>query len=358
MTLKTRPGWRGTLALALLAIAAIELVFGAWLVPNYGNLEIQRDELRYYDVKDFYPGAGITTFRTDEHGFRGSYGTPSDIELLVIGNGTTIEQYVTEGETWVDFLRRNFADGGRQISIAAAGHHGQTTRGLIRRFDLWFPLVPGLRPRYILAYIGSNEDELSTSIYYDTMVSPQWAKRLRHRFKNASILYRLVDRLRRKLRGETPTVVGADPGESPRPWWPIPRPPELAIELSQAKPVVARYRVRVTKLIERIRAFGAVPVIVNQHFGLYRIIDGKLHAIGIYPDNSLYGNLNARVLGDAAMTACRATGAICIDMVRGMGFSDGSDFYDYVHTGPTGNRKIADFLYRRLEDVIGTKPGG
>lgn len=29
MTLKTRPGWRGALALALLAIAAIELVFGA-----------------------------------------------------------------------------------------------------------------------------------------------------------------------------------------------------------------------------------------------------------------------------------------------------------------------------------------
>jgi hypothetical protein len=354
--MKAKIWWRGAkyLGFCFLAIAAIEAVFGAWLSPNYVNLEIWRDELRYYDVKDFHSSFGMTTFRTDEHGFRGAYGTPSDIELLVIGNGTTIEQYVSEGETWADYLRQNFADAGRKTAIAAAGYHGQTTRGLIRRFDLWFPLVPGLRPRVILAYIGSNEDGLEVATHYDAMVSPKRSKRLRHYFKNNSFFYGLANRLRRKFRSKTPTKVGADNALSPRRWRPIAFPSEAEIKRSQARPILVNYRSRVTQLIGRIREFGAVPVIVNQHFGRYRIIGGKLHESGT--GTGAQGDyFKARMLGDAAMTACRAGGAICIDMVREMGFSGDGDFYDHVHTGPSGNRRIAKFLYRRLKDVIGSK---
>ncbi len=52
-----------------------------------------------------------------------------------------------------------------------------------------------------------------------------------------------------------------------------------------------------------------------------------------------------------ALEACRAKAAICIDLGAEIEFQPG-DFQDYVHTTPQGSRRVAEFLYARLKDVV------
>jgi hypothetical protein len=341
-------------AVIFLVIAGTEIVFGDWIPPNYGALDMQRNEVRFYDVTGLYPGWGVTEFRTDDHGLRGSYGgNPANIDLLVIGNGTTIEQYVTEGETWPDYLQKGFRNDGIIFTIAAAGYHGQSTRGLIRRFDTWFPLIPGLKPKFVLAFIGSNELTLASSEKYDAMVAPKLGERIHDYVRNSSAIYPLYIALRNKRRGAKPTPLGPGGKYKPDHWVPLTFSDSdfSAYQRSHAG-VLEASRERTAQLIRRIRAFGAIPVIANQHQGYVRTIDGKVHVKappGASSSSSAQAYVNSVLVGRVTMAACRAEKAICIDVVSGLAMDAPEDYYDNVHTASSGNRKIGTFIYRNLK---------
>ena len=84
----------------------------------------------------------------------------------------------------------------------------------------------------------------------------------------------------------------------------------------------------------------------------YRIRDGWVlgrSAGGAFPNVGAFGEVMP--LNAIAMKRCRAKHALCIDLAHELFFHDG-DFYDYVHNTPTGARRIADYLHRKLRDRI------
>lgn len=165
----SRARWRAAirvaginLGLVLLVLLAAELIFGSWLFgPSYGDLKLPRNTVRYFDVSTMYPGGSIVVYRRDRHGLRGAHDDPSRIDILAIGGSTTNELYISEGETWPDRLAENFRRAGRPLTVVNAGVDGQSTVGPIRNFDIWFPLIPNLKARYILAYVGINDMALA-----------------------------------------------------------------------------------------------------------------------------------------------------------------------------------------------------
>jgi hypothetical protein len=112
------------------------------------------------------------------------------------------------------------------------------------------------------------------------------------------------------------------------------------------------FRTRLAELIGRIRAMGALPIVVAQHAGHYFGAEGRLFGI-IRNGTASHSVLQeARVQAQATMEACEAAGALCIDMVGGMMPALG-DYYDHVHSTPAGDKRIADFLFPRVKAALG-----
>ena len=60
-------------------IVLVEVIFGSWIFgPDYGVLNIPRNEIRHFDVSEFIEPGKVITYTRDRYGFRGGYdGEPS-----------------------------------------------------------------------------------------------------------------------------------------------------------------------------------------------------------------------------------------------------------------------------------------
>ena len=337
--------WNAVLILAVLVIA--EAAFGSWFFgPDLGVLlNVPRNVEIRHDLSKFIPGGGIAVYRKDEYGFRGTYDTPAAIDMLVIGGSTTNELYTDEKDTWVEVMRRALARNGNNLVVVNAAVDGHTTVGHIRSFDHWFPNVPGLKPRHVLAYIGINDMYVDGHARYDVMAPEGVWQHLYARVRNASAIYSLFRILRGILRAHKVRLVYG---------------PKRPRDLSSPKPVnveglrrqfadkLAAYRERATLLAKRIKAFGARPIFVTQMRGDSFLIDGRLMGVG---GGGLAHRLTLGLFNQVTMAVCRAAGGICIDLGKELVFAP-SDFDDDVHTLPAGSRKIGEFLAARLGGVL------
>gem|GEM_PF-340311 len=340
------------------AVIAIELVFGTWWASdrNNGNLppNILRTSYRF-DTTGLYAGGGKILYRRDQFGLRGTYLDPGKIDILTIGGSTTDQRYIGEGETWQDELSRQFAAAGRPKTVVNAGVDGQSSVGHLRTLDYWLPSIPGFKARYILAYVGINDLHLEQKQPYDAMQpgSAVVPAGLKQAIIRDSAIFRLIVTLRGVLNAQE-AGLGHGRNWSENGVWKAASPqPDLAAVEGRLRGRVADYGERVRAIIGRVRALGAVPIIVTQRYADYRFdadgkvvgrVDGSGHVqTGLYSEQTVY---NAR-----ALAVCREEGAICIDLEHEIQFEDG-DFYDIMHNTPAGCRRIGAFLFNRLAGVI------
>lgn len=123
-------------------------------------VRVPRNVAIVFDSTTYHAGSTTFLYRRDRYGLRGDYGSLSQIDILAIGGSTTNELHIGEGQTWTDVLAENFRANGRAVTVANAGVDGHSTVGHLCSFEGWFPALPELRPRYVLAYIGINDIHL------------------------------------------------------------------------------------------------------------------------------------------------------------------------------------------------------
>jgi hypothetical protein len=93
----------------------------------------------------------------DEFGLRGACKDPKDITILTLGGSTTDLRLISDGKTYQDVLQALLREEmGVDICISNAGVDEHSTFGHLASFDKWFPLIPRLKPKYFLLYIGIN----------------------------------------------------------------------------------------------------------------------------------------------------------------------------------------------------------
>ena len=333
-----------SLNLAFLAFGVIglELVFGSWLATKPLNqLLIARNANVYYTI-DGLAGSWTARYTNDEWGLRGSYPSIADIDVLTIGGSTTDQRFIDDKETWQAVIQANSIKDGTPIHIASAGVDGQTTSGQLYAFSVWFDLIPDLKPKWILAYIGANEVDRPDE--FDAMVSDN--RGLKHAIIENSAIYRLY----RVLRG---MVIAERYGlnhnsEVPKgDWRTIAMPTDGLSSADQRN--LAGYPQRLTALSQRIHQFGATPIFVTQPLAHFRPLGDRLAVRG---DGDIKRYAVLRKLNDTLLSSCESLKAICIDLERELTFGD-EDFYDIVHNTPSGTRKIGDYLYSKLKPIIG-----
>jgi len=340
------------LAVLLSAAVVAELAFGQWFsarglfpagIPRNVEISFARQTLS---------GKSVFQYRRDGYGLRGEYDDPSTIDILAIGGSTTNELYVGEGDTWTAILAEKLGQGGRTVSVVNAGVDGHSTLGHLRSFDHWFPIIPGLKARYVLGYIGINDIHLEFQAQHDDIAVHGLTEKIVRLINDRSALYQLQRTLKGMLTARQARLLHSEVDWSRVVWREIQRPADFSAESPEEAKRVAQFGERVRRLIERIRAFGAEPIIVTQHRGTYRHRGDRLTVASGGPlSNGLADYRTQTLFNNRAMETCREQKAICIDLGAEIEFQPG-DFQDYVHTTRRGSRRVAEFLYSRLKDVV------
>jgi len=337
-----------------------ELIFGNWIFgPDYSVLNVPRNETRYFDVSEFIKRGKVTTYTRDEHGLRGTYGgDPAEIDVLVVGGSTTNERFLHDQETWVAQLQERFKASGKDLRIINAAVDGQSTRGHIKAFDLWFLNIPGLKPKFVIAYVGINDVAVGADRNkFDEMQSPDAFRQMRQYIMNHSILYNQFRRIRGSFVAQRTRLMHGGNAHRTGVWIPVTDWVDQVTLREEHAQALRNYQLRLRTLTSRIKRFGAKPIYVTQRRGDYRFVDGELEVL-VQPDQvtdtfkpsdrtlavmSLFNEMTLSICAEMKLT--------CIDLDGDIELG-GRDFYDAVHTMPSGSAKVADFLHERLKGVL------
>lgn len=347
----------------LLLLTPLELVWRLYLHQSIKHsLNILADSHISYDVSSLYERAGGHIWYTrDENGFRGSYRSLHDIEMIVMGGSTTDQRYIDDSETWDHVLREKMSVAyGRDVVIVNAGVDGQSTYGHLKDFDLWFSQLHEIMPRYILFYVGINDFYTDAGYSYDDL-NYRTLSRLQEFFRGSPIyhLYRVTDGLVRARNarlayGGTQIMKATSLAQTTSP---------LISDQRLYKKLMAHrldgYAKRLALLAVRTRQLGAEPVFVTQRFYSYWKEKGRIvgvAAVSLYDDvqyNGVDMYYMNRLLNKTTMSICRAIEGVCVDLASDVEFGPG-DFYDLFHNTPAGTRKIGVYLYEKLHGRFGT----
>lgn len=341
--------------LVLLAgLVVIEFVFGGWFNEGRLNLlNLLRNCTLKFDVAHLYDDPNPTIrYTRDEYGLRGDFGTPDHIDMLTIGGSTTDQRYIRDGETWQDVLQRRCRQAGVNLEVANAGVDGQSTYGHIKDFEWWFPNIPGLRPSYVLFYVGLNDFYKEAGDSFDALAIDD--NSIRTQVKTKSILYHAA----RTARGAYQAMVVKKIGHRSVDFNTVDytdRP--LQTDYSFMDERLAAYASRLRALADMTEGLGARPVFVSQPSRRYRVTATRAEGDAIvdsYDGHEFNGvdyYFMMRRLDSVTGRVAREKNGIFVDLAAHTGWED-SDFYDYEHMTPQGAKKVGDLLYESLKGVV------
>jgi len=336
----------------LLGLVALEAIFGSWIRDNrIQHLNLVINQSYVHDVSSLYDNDGRSVeYRRDAYALRGEYKSPSEIGILTVGGSTTDQKYVSEGETWQDRLRDQFAADGGDISIVNAGVDGHSTVGHLRSFEWWFPSIPNLAPRFVLFYLGINDIHIESQSKYDALENRDDAKSAMETLRERSGLYYGYRTLRAMYRAER-RKVGHRRIDFERVEW-----TDVPIRQNHAARSSARrlaYASRLAILAELTRNLGAEPIFVTQLLVSSKDVGGTIVGTQGTDSNGVDVYIILELFNRTTMDTCAALRAICVDLATDLlpEFTD-RDFYDFSHTTPSGAAKIGAYLYRSLRDEL------
>lgn len=339
--------------LLLALLVPVELIFGTWTRPmrlsDLKRFSIPFDQRFEFDVSGLYSGGprNPMVYSRDRWGLRGSHRQLADVAVVTVGGSTTEQRYIDDTATWQEVAVRALATAGAPIVIANAGVDGQSTVGHAFSMEHWFPLLPDLRPRYYLFYVGSNDvlRQRNRDAFDRSMDATSW------RFRSAT--YQLYRTLRSNLRARDAHVMH---GRMPRPreddftstgLLPPARQQEVASMIAE------RFVRNVEGLRARAEALGATAIFMTQTSFGWNAADGRprgrRESITIYGLTVNFADVSVfhQSLNRALLAYCERSGAICFDVANDVAF-DAADYYDYLHNTPRGAEKIGRYLAGRL----------
>lgn len=94
---------------------------------------------------------------------------------------------------------------------------------------------------------------------------------------------------------------------------------------------------------------GATPIFITQTHGYAKLLDSEIYEIAGSRAGRRYAEL--RLFDRIVLDHCRQQREPCIDLDSEISLQP-ADFYDSIHTTPSGSRKIGEFLTRSLQPII------
>ena len=322
------------LALLVTLTIGLELAFGNWFeafVPPQRAVVNRSYKFR----QDLYDPYGDVLYRRDKYGLRGSHETVSEIELVTVGGSTTDQRYITEGQTWQDVLRTLTG-----VRVTNAGVDGMTSFGHLVAVSEWLHEIPNFSPKSYLHYIGVNDAALSQEPrQHDFDRSGRLNLSLRSLSRRSAIVG-AVEKLWFRSTGPRAVAHGAIT--------PQPNATFVKVDIDQdtIEPFIESvYKPNLRKLIQLHRRRNEHVIFVPQiaHPSLIQWKNGETLVVAD-SDYLRKFAVALSMINIATERTCRESADLCrfYDLTR-VHFEP-RDFYDLVHTTPSGAQKIGAFL--------------
>jgi lysophospholipase L1-like esterase len=289
-------------------LVVLELIFGGWVhAGRLDGLNLICDVAIEYRLHGLYPSDSDTALYTrDAWCLRGGPDRAGEIDLLTMGGSTTDQRYIPDGATWQDVLQEELRRSGSPVRVANAGVDGQSTYGHLASFEHWLPAIDGLRPKWILFYVGVNDLFKSADFADDRLLGERdpdapLLQRLKRAIRKRSAFYRLYRTVRGVVQAHAYGLDHryADPfaGEG---WV---EEPLLSDHASVLAPQRGAYARRLRRLCQRTRELGARPIFVTQPSRVYKREAGRVRgtaktlAVGDLRFNGARGRPGLRCVG-------------------------------------------------------------
>ncbi len=317
------------------------------------DLNILRNFQMTYDISNLYQHDSLgADYIRDEYGLRDVCETPGEIDILTIGGSTTDQRYVPFDSTYQSVLEKRLLTHIDDFGcVSNAGVDGHSTWGHMFAFEYWFPLIPGLKPKFIILYVGINDANFqrtnNPNSGYDNN-KPGGIKGFLKRFEVVNALLPLYRLLKQSSENES----AAYAGHSSRPYvddeYLVDAMNEQTEFLSEQN--AKAFRSRMQSLLKSISALDAIPICVTQPHRYIMKKKGKIYGVPNVLGEGFSGidyDYSIRKLNDIVFELCKKN---TLDLYNHKFLS--SHFYDGVHATPMGSteigEKMADFIIERF----------
>ena len=305
-----------------------------------------------YQLRGLYDAEEQTfKYKRNEYGLRDDCDNSSNIKVLTVGGSTTAQVAVRFDATYQKILQNRLRQEIGQFGcVTNAGIDGHSTWGHIFAFEKWFPLIPNLKPDYVVLYVGINDADFvrSSSVNHDLIDSDNikgWLNRLEI-VNQLMPIYRFIQH---NLNKELNIV---HQGHFQKPYTTedyVVRELHRDTEHIAKKNAVA-FGARFEKIMHLVKNMGATPICVTQPHIYIRKIDGEIKGVkNVFRDvySGLDYDYSLRRINTIMADLC---GDMLLDLYNHQ-FLPNEHFYDGIHTNDIGSiylgNLIADFFIEK-----------
>ena len=326
-----------------LGLIFIELIFGNWIFgPKFSSIIIKRNITKVWNPSH-YESEHAAMYKKDEFGFRGNYKKISDVKVITVGGSTTDERWIDENLTWSHLLQKKLENSYTNFKVANAGTMGQSTIGHLKNFEIWFNQIPNLNPEYFIYYIGINDsilllkalDKYKDRRNYndaDTLVSEKLVERQSRYLKNNSIFYKIFKLVNGYFTARKYGAIHfTNTWKNKKEFQTIIINPKDKITVQ----FLIDYKKRLEKIKKETNKYNSTAILVTQ----------KVHK-----DHFLSNALN--IINTETKNFCISNKVICFPLDEQINFDFEKDFYDGIHTRPSGNSKISEYLFYEFKKKL------
>ena len=309
-------------------------------------MSIARDYTAKFDIQKLYSSKNdYINYSVDENGFRSStcWNKPEDIDILVLGGSTTQQIYIDDKNTWVSQLEKKLKKNHFGNNFANAGQDGQSSFGILSNFEIWFPTVKNLNPRYFMIMLGSNDIfSLKKNVVLENKSNY---------LKRNSVIYNLFRKLKALLNYRKLSLVGHNRTD----FNVLNYTNKTLLEHNNFKFNNPKHNLHKLKLYAD--TYNSKLIFISQPSLLYKYEKGNLLGLEneFNNDEFIFNGLDyyelEKKLYSIINDFCSSNNHYFIDINKLNGF-DKNDFYDLLHFNVTGSAKISNSIYKELIKIL------
>lgn len=299
-----------------------------------------------YKINDDYE----VIYKRDEYGFRDRHKKLEKIDILVVGGSTTDQRWSNDEDTWINQLQESLKKHfNKDIDVVNSGIDGQSSFGHLWNFNNWYNKLDYFSPKYIIFYMGINEDlnlspkelkknRLRADAPLDTSNLNLFIKIKNILKKNNGIIYRAHKFINKVLlKNEHYREVYHSP-ERKKKNYKIPH-KLILTNINSERNLLENLQ----KLYESTLKINATPIFVTQKTLRGNMINDQIFSIDEF-DYYSYEKKISNIIIDF----CKKQKIYCINANEKLNFLT-EDTYDLVHLTPKGSKKVSKLLFDQLK---------
>ncbi len=317
-----------------------EMIFGYWFKKDNFGIHMRNERNKNWKTTSRFNDKEYNFFyKRNFYGFRGGEFDPKDVKIIFNGGSTSNQRYTPENLTIVGLINRKFKKDGIKIKVYNAATNGKSLRGIIYDFNFWFKKIDNFKPQYIILYLGINERTLAHKLdekQFDIRVKDKKIDQLKDYFKNNSFTYSKYIQIKNKYFPKNTSGYFLDYSDLYKDfrYFDYNQAKRRNYEFNNEEKLILNQLERRLEILKEIFSKERIKPIIITQVEYNGLSNKKLFLVNEFLKKySIENNIDIIKLDEM------------IEMEL-------NDFYDKVHTTPSGSKRIADVIYPELKKLL------